>query len=566
MHQMISQSRLLKILKTTFCVFLSFVYLQNARAQSFYTCQPPILPAALRTVDVFNNAGLRDAIRDIQKGDRIVLHDGEYAGILLENINVGTAEHPVVFAAKNSRKAIVSGSVDNRNLKVSNCSYMHFYGIRFTNASIWGVSFGPTWAEDNETKGCRHMHIQDCEIDHARQELLKINGNSSHVAVICNELHHSGVGLDGKAYAEGIYIGEGKTKSDRTHDILIQGNHIHHIGRCGDDTGFGEAIDIKTKSYNITVVENLIQHVTVFSQSAITVHANDVDFPPGAENPNILISRNIIHDVRKKDSGWDGGGIWAGGNGIMITNNLIWDTYRESIKVPMDAGNTSDSLYIYHNTCFDVVDGRPCFAVNSGNIEGDNSRVRARVLNHITDDNSAGKGNFRAKKTDFAGPVTGAADAGQGTGSGFQLAGASRAIDAGRNIAAVGRDIYGTPRPQGDGFDMGAFEFLSTSPVRPDPALSTINGFFLQPNYPNPFNPATVLSFQLKEAVEVTLNIYDVRGQKIKTLARGLFPGGDHSFIWDGTNKSGKNASSGVYFARLVVENGQQNVKMLLVR
>lgn len=545
--------------KKIFCLlWFLFLFAQTLTA-GYSPAMPPELPEALRIVDVHNDTELADAIGDLKAGDRVVLHDGEYGGILLEDINVGTAEHPVVFTAANRRQAVVRGYVNSRNLKVSNCSYMHFYSLRFTNARTWGVVFGPAYSSDTQTKGCHYMRIQDCEIDSARQELLKINGNSSFIEVLNNELHHSGLGLNGKSYAEGIYVGEGSTKIDRTHDVLIQGNHIHHIGRCGDKTGFGEAIDLKTKCYNITVLDNLIEHVTVNSQAAITVHLNDAQFPAGFENPNILISRNIIHDVRKSDEGWDGCGIWVGSNGVTISNNIIWNTLKESIKSSQDAGNTGDSLRIYNNTCFNVIDSkRRCYAMNSGNSDGSNTPVFVIMRNNISDDGSAKRGNYRAKAEDFIGPLEGDADAGSGPGSGFMLASNSAAIDAGIEIDRVIQDFAGTLRPVGTAFDMGAFEFGGTSAVN---NVKTQPGTIWLRNFPNPFNPSTTIMYELPDDAFINLDIIDISGRRIRTLIHKHQTKGRHEISFDATG-----FSSGPLFYQLSVNKQKMTGSMLLVK
>ncbi|RMI04727.1 MAG: DNRLRE domain-containing protein, partial [Calditrichaeota bacterium] len=75
--------------------------------------------------------------------------------------------------------------------------------------------------------------------------------------------------------------------------------------------------------------------------------------------------------------------------------------------------------------------------------------------------------------------------------------------------------------------------------------------FRLHQNYPNPFNPATTIVFELPRASRVTLLVFDVTGQKVRTLIGGQMPAGKHRIQWDGTDASGKPAVSGVYFYRL---------------
>ncbi len=88
----------------------------------------------------------------------------------------------------------------------------------------------------------------------------------------------------------------------------------------------------------------------------------------------------------------------------------------------------------------------------------------------------------------------------------------------------------------------------------------------LKPNFPNPFNSSTVISFQLMEKQQVRLDVYNIYGEHIQTLkAENLFPG-TYSVIWDGRNDSGNQVSSGIYFIRLKTGNFSATRKIILMR
>lgn len=86
-------------------------------------------------------------------------------------------------------------------------------------------------------------------------------------------------------------------------------------------------------------------------------------------------------------------------------------------------------------------------------------------------------------------------------------------------------------------------------------------------NYPNPFNPETTIKYTIKESGDVNIIVYNILGQKVKTLVNRYFDAGIHEVKWDGTNICGNRVSSGVYFYRLVV-NGKvvDTKKMLMVK
>ena len=91
-------------------------------------------------------------------------------------------------------------------------------------------------------------------------------------------------------------------------------------------------------------------------------------------------------------------------------------------------------------------------------------------------------------------------------------------------------------------------------------------GYMLYPNFPNPFNPATTISFYLPEASEVSLIIYNAAGEEMVRLIGGRIEAGYHSVVWTGENSVGKSVSGGVYFYRLIAGNVSLNGKMVYLK
>ncbi len=114
---------------------------------------------------------------------------------------------------------------------------------------------------------------------------------------------------------------------------------------------------------------------------------------------------------------------------------------------------------------------------------------------------------------------------------------------------------------------------------RTDPKL-----FALGQNYPNPFNSATVIPYHLPSPVvsgqlsadggrpsAVTLRVYNILGQMVRTLVDGPREPGEHRVVWDGRDDRGKEVSSGIYLCLLRAENGRRRVltnvrKLMLVK
>ena len=85
-------------------------------------------------------------------------------------------------------------------------------------------------------------------------------------------------------------------------------------------------------------------------------------------------------------------------------------------------------------------------------------------------------------------------------------------------------------------------------------------------NYPNPFNPETTIEFGIKENSNVLIEIYNIKGQKVKTLINGFREAGYHSIIWNGKDSNGKPVASGLYFYRMRTDNYQKIRKMILLK
>jgi hypothetical protein len=90
--------------------------------------------------------------------------------------------------------------------------------------------------------------------------------------------------------------------------------------------------------------------------------------------------------------------------------------------------------------------------------------------------------------------------------------------------------------------------------------------FALHQNFPNPFNPSTEIRFDLPEAGNVNLAIYNLMGQKIRTLSSDNMTPGYHAIIWDGTNDIGSQVATGMYFYSIQSSEFQATKKMLFLK
>jgi len=97
-----------------------------------------------------------------------------------------------------------------------------------------------------------------------------------------------------------------------------------------------------------------------------------------------------------------------------------------------------------------------------------------------------------------------------------------------------------------------------------DPVLPTVYELFQ--NHPNPFNPVTIIGYTIPEQTRVTLEVYNIAGEKITTLVDIQMNPGHHTVNWDGRDSLGRLVSGGLYLCRLQAGNYRQTIRMLLLK
>jgi transcription initiation factor IIF auxiliary subunit len=95
----------------------------------------------------------------------------------------------------------------------------------------------------------------------------------------------------------------------------------------------------------------------------------------------------------------------------------------------------------------------------------------------------------------------------------------------------------------------------------PIPAIPLISS-----NYPNPFNPSTTIAFSIPETGRVNVSIYNIRGQRVKTLYNEDLERGHHCLVWDGRDEGNRNVASGVNFIRLDAAGKSSIRKAMLLK
>lgn len=137
------------------------------------------------------------------------------------------------------------------------------------------------------------------------------------------------------------------------------------------------------------------------------------------------------------------------------------------------------------------------------------------------------------------------------------------AADAGRwelVIAGEPRVLTGSDAVRlGSGASEVLLRQVAAAPARP-------REFSLGQNYPNPFNAGTTIRYEVAEEGMVFLDVYDLGGQRVRSLVRDVRPPGTHVVLWDGTSDTGYGVASGVYLVRMWAGEWAGVRKVALVR
>jgi len=150
----------------------------------------------------------------------------------------------------------------------------------------------------------------------------------------------------------------------------------------------------------------------------------------------------------------------------------------------------------------------------------------------------------------------------------YALSTDSPCIDAGTlelppGIELPEYDLAGNPRIVNGIIDMGAYEYQDSVSVLDNIQSSILN--IQLSNYPNPFNPTTTIKLDHAESGKIELAIYNIKGQKIKTLMDAYSCKGHFEIIWRGTDENEKKVATGNYFAKLKVNGDIKAVRKLIL-
>ena len=477
---------------------------------------------------------LQHAADIVNAGDSVFVVSGNYVGFDIRTS--GNSFQPIVFKALSNDVTIdIHNPVTNDGINIENANYVEIHGFNIINQPRAGI----------------RIVVSDF--------IKAINNNCSN------------------NFKWGIFTGF-------TNDNLIEGNSCSY---SEDEHG----IYVSNSSDRATIINN-----HSFNNNGCGIHMNgDLSMGDDGIISNAIVAGNVIHD----------NGV-GGGSAInmdcvqdsKIFNNLIYNNHATGIAMyQIDGAEGSKNNKIFNNTIIHPTDGRwAVLVVNAStgntiynNILINNHSFRGSICldeeskpgfvsdyNLLVDRLSDDDGNsnmslaswqalgydahsqiVQTENQIFVDP----------NNSNYHLLQSSQPTNIGTSLVSsvVAVDIDGVLRPQGSGYDIGAYEYSSTTSVEDE---KVVNDFKLYQNYPNPFNPSTRIRFTIPivethrdASLLTTLKVYDILGNVVASLVDKEKPAGNYEVDFDASQ-----LSSGIYFYQLRTNSFLQTKSMVLIK
>lgn len=387
--------------------------------------------------------------------------------------------------------------------------------------------------------------------------------------------------LEGERYGGGIYC----AASPVIRNNIIEANHAEGELVCGYGGG------IFCEGGNPTILFNHIRSnesnygggICCWSSSAKII--NNLIVSNSASYIEEGLEGSMPRDTSLDDGGYGGGIECRRNSSVLIINNTIDDNYAYIYGAGIDIGANSsayiinsiisnsrqmEGIYI-HSGCDTV---KISYCDFWSNDDGDFDGVMIPGLGNISWGTNRNGTPCDSFYNIFHDPMF---------SEGYSLGDSSDCIDAGDN------NVPGLPTTDFNGnarivdfVDMGALEYQGgSSPVGgaklagassaggDRSSMDPPKAFELSQNYPNPLNPSTTIAFTVspdQSLYHITLRIYNISGQIVKTLVDEDKTPGTYSVTWDGKNNSGEEVASGIYFYQLKSENFKETKRMVLIK
>lgn len=451
----------------------------------------------------------------------IYMRGGVYTDSITIRLNkTGALSHPIKIWAYPgeqpiidfSRQAVASSS---RGIQISH-NYWHLKGIEIRNAGDNGVYISG-W----------YNIVENCSIHDCKDTGLQIGGGGSHNQIINCDSYFNADPSEGNA--DGF-----AAKLDVGTDNYFYGCRAWQNSDDGWDGYLRESNNVTT------TVENSWCFNNGYRKNGTASNGNGNGYKMGGgDNGNSL---NLAHNFNLK-------------------NSLAFDNRVKGF----DQNNNRGSMTIYN--CSAYRNGTnysiPSF-VNSSEVATVINCVAlgsaGSLYTSVVQQTNSWGAPFVVTNADFISiDTTGVRGERKPDGSlpdivFLHLAEGSDLIDAGT--------IVGLPF-NGIAPDLGAFETEAPNGIIPE---SVVADFRLEQNFPNPFNPSTTIVYKLDSPGNVVLEIFNQLGEKVKELVHGYKYSGTYEINWVAKTENNCSLPSGIYIARLIVNDRSTSIKISLIK
>ncbi len=397
-------------LSRTFFITAGFLFCLFAKAETYYVDKNH--PGADNSNPGTENQPwltVQKGASVLQEGDTLFIKEGNYEGLFEFSGLSGTPEEPIVMQSFPGHRVIFKGQgVNTGRVKFTDCSYLEIKGIEITyfNEGLWIV-------------GGTYISVDSVSVYYIGQEGVAVKENSSHILFEnCRVFDMRKWQYNG----EGFYIGTGSAgPKDNTSYVTVRNCVIYNT--------LDEAIEFKPGTHHCIAEGNLIYNATsAQTWGAIEVNESILGVQSWNEDPEHIVRNNIVYST-------NGTAIRIGTGGT-VYNNVVYNLNSPYYGIYIDNKNgDSYPRNIYHNTVH--LPSSRAIIVSSGT---------ADVRNNIGPETT---GNIPTDDQFYVSVESGSED--------FRLVSGATPINAGIYVG-VDTDLLGTPRPQGDGYNMGAYE------------------------------------------------------------------------------------------------------------
>jgi hypothetical protein len=432
----------------------------------------------------------------------------------------------------------------------------------------------PEWGGLFDLSGTHHIRLQGFRIENAGPNDANtgiLADGASHIVIMSNHTYNtisSGIGIwncvnvavDSNVVELACNDGDNECITVAVTDTFVVRNNTVHNG--GPGTMGGEGIDAKDGSSNGKIYRNRVYGLPArlgIYVDAWDKHTFDID-----------VYQNVVYDC-----GADGFALASEAGGLLenvrMYNNIAYRNMFRGLTIgswgePGVTEHPMEDIKIINNTFYRNGQGAWGGGIHIENPDAKNVVVRNNIvsqnlsfqialegvpLDSVTVDHNLVDG-FRGYVGEIFGgdSVVGDPLFADTSAASFRLLSGSPAIDSGSSIDAPPEDFDGTPRPQGAGYDIGAFEYAGTGihtgedcPVLAPVALLS---------HPNPFRTETAIRYQGYQGRSVRLCIYDLSGRLRRTLKTEVTVSGNHTATWNGRDQEGSQLPAGTYFCRAI--------------